>query len=182
MHTHTSQHIGSNLARWSLIVGIVIVLNMFFNYALSLVYPEPKYENWFPVQQVTEPITTKESCLSVGGQWTGTDKIRAVETNEKVPDGYCDPDFTKREAYNDARDLYNRNVFIILSVLGIIALILGVLLAHATLGAALAWGGVLSLVIASARYWSASDTIVKVVILGVALGALIWVAIKKFGK
>ena len=176
MQHHIEHRIGSHLVKWSLIAGIVIVLNMFFNYTISLVYPEPKYDGWFPLVQVNESLATEEDCVAVGGQWNGS----MGPKNEQ--EGYCDPDFTKRQAFDEARDLYNRNVFIILSVVGIITLIIGVFVGSAVLSLSLAWGGVLSLVIASARYWSAADDVVKVLILAVALGALMWVAIKKFGK
>ncbi len=46
----------------------------------------------------------------------------------------------------------------------------------------LSWGGVLSFVIASIRYWSVADNLIKVLILGIALATLIWLAIKKFGN
>jgi hypothetical protein len=42
----------SNLVKWSLIVGIVILMNLFFNYALSLVYTAPAYNAYFPQSQV----------------------------------------------------------------------------------------------------------------------------------
>ena len=96
--------------------------------------------------------------------------------------GYCDPTYTKQMEFNTAQKSYNRNVFLILVVLGVISLVLGAVLANAILSMAFAWGGVLSLLIASMRYWSDADNLLKVIILAVALGALIYIAIKKFGK
>jgi uncharacterized membrane protein len=84
--------------------------------------------------------------------------------------------------YNTAQKTYNRIVFIILVALGVISLVLGALFANAILALAFSWGGVLSLVIASMRYWTDADNILKVVILAVALGALIFTAVRKFGK
>jgi hypothetical protein len=48
------------------------------------------------------------------------------------------------------------------------------------LALAFSWGGVLSLFIASLRYWSDANNILKVIILAIALGSLIWTAVKKF--
>jgi hypothetical protein len=59
---------------------------------------------------------------------------------------------------------------------------IGVFAAQDILAAALSWGGVLSLLIASMRYWSDADTVVKVLLLGAALVGLIWIAIRKFGR
>ena len=167
----------SRFTKWSLILGIVIVLNMFFNYAISLVYTEPKYDTYFARPQVIEQLNSQEECVSVGGQWT--ENLGAKEGEGK---GYCDPDYTIRKEFDEARNVYDRNVFIVLVVLGILSIGLGVLLSQEVLATAFAWGGVLSLVIASMRYWSAADNIVKVIILAAALGGLIWLAVKKFSQ
>jgi hypothetical protein len=45
---------------------------------------------------------------------------------------------------------------------------------------ALSLGGVLSFIIASMRYWTSADDLIKVIILAIALAILIWVAVKKF--
>ncbi len=168
----------SRLVKWSLILGIVIVLNMFFNYAISLVYKEPQYPMSQP--QVVQEIQTQEDCLNIGGQWNAN---TYVSPDEKIQSkGYCDPDYSKRMQYDAAHKIYQRNVFVILMLLGIVSLVLGVFIVQDVLGAALAWGGVLSLLIASMRYWSEADNLVKVLLLAAALGALIWTAVRKFGK
>lgn len=172
----------SHLARWSLIIGIVIVLNMFFSYAISLVYTAPVYDNYLARPQVVQPYTTQESCVAVGGQWTENIKGMPVPKGEEEIQGYCDPDYTKRMQYEEANKSYERNVFIILVALGIVTLIGGILIEHAVLTLAFSWGGVLALLIASMRYWSNAGNLLKVGILTLALGGLIWVAVKKFGS
>jgi hypothetical protein len=172
--------------KWAMIVAIVIVLNLFFNYAISLVYKMPEYQDYMPQNQVVEPITNKDDCLKVGGQWTDPDP-RYAEPNPTYPKaapavGYCDPNFTKSQEFQTAQKAYERNVFVVLVVLGVITLALGAMIANALLAVAFSWGGVLSLVIASMRYWSNAGNLLKVVILGVALGALIWVSVRKFSK
>lgn len=173
----------SKITRWSLVIGIIITLNLFFNYAITLVYKAPEYDAYFTRPQVVEQITTREACVGVGGQWTEDSAYKTPEnTNPKIT-GYCDPDYTKRLQYDEARKIYEKNVFITLVVLGVITLILGILFPmQAVLAPAFSWGGVLSLIIASVRYWSMADNLLKVIILAVALGALIFVAIRKFGK
>ncbi len=135
------------------------------------------------------PITNKEDCLKVGGQWTDPTPL-TTPTPEPYPTqvkyigypGSCDPNYTKQIQFNEAQKAYSRNVFIVLVVLGVISIVIGALLANAILSLAFAWGGVLSLIIASVRYWSDANNIVKVLVLAAALAALIWVAVKKFGK
>ena len=190
MTTETTQVEGKKkggFVKWALIVAIVIVLNMFFNYAISLAYKSPKYEDFIKTTQVVTPISNKEECLKVGGQWTdpspytNTD-IKAQGTKFEAPVGYCDPNFTNQKKIDNALKNYNRNVFIVLVVLGIASIIVGGFVANEIISPSFSWGGVLSLLIASMRYWGDANDLFKVIILAMALGVLIWFAVKKFGK
>lgn len=185
MNTNKNTNQTSKFVRVSIVVAIVIVMNMFFNYAVSLVYKEPVYDQFVKPTQVVEIIKDKEACLGVGGQWNEnmyTEYIVQPPTKNTKPDGYCDVDYTKRMEYEDARNVYERNVFITLVVLGVLSLAIAGFIQVALLTIALAWGGVLSLIIASIRYWSSADNLVKVIILGIALATLIYLAVKKFSK
>jgi hypothetical protein len=168
--------------QWALTVSIVIVLNMFFNYTLSLVYKAPEYDKFVKTAQVVENFDTKEKCIAVGGQWT--ENINYEEDMKSKPKqvGYCDPEYTNRNNYEAARKSYERNVFITLVVLGVITLAVSFYVGVLLLATAFSWGGVLSIVIASVRYWSLADNLLKVIILFLALGSLIYLAVKKFGK
>ena len=66
--------------------------------------------------------------------------------------------------------------------MSIIVLVLGGVISNEIISPAFSWGGVLSLIIASMRYWSDANDLFKVIILALALGILIWFAVKKFGK
>ena len=180
----------TKILKWSLIVGILVVLNLFFNYSISLFYKEPAFEDYFPRQQVVERITTREACLEVGGQWFEPNDTPSYQYGKTAPipaenyskDGMtrCDPSFTKQKEFELAQKNYNRNIFIMLVALGVISLLLGAFAANAIVSLGFSWGGVLSLIVASVRYWSTADNLIKVLILAAALGALIWLAIKKF--
>ena len=176
METHTK------FSKWALILGIVIVLNLFFNYTLSLVYGEPKYEDYIKQTQVVENIKTKEECLNIGGQWSEGQKMESVKTGEEIFQGWCDQNYTNQKNYDNARKIYERNVFITLVILGVISLTVGVFVSNIVLAPALAFGGVLSFIIASMRYWSLAEKGIRVFILFVALASLIWLAIKKFNQ
>jgi hypothetical protein len=171
----------SKVLKWSLIFGIVIVLNLFFNYTLSLVYKHPNFENFCPnTAQVVEPIETKDACIAVGGQWNGAYPTPDVK-NKNAPAGYCDAQFTCRNNYESAQKVYDRNVFITLVLLGALSVAAGTFFgANIVISQALSLGGVLSFIIASMRYWGSANDLIKVVILAIALGILGWVAMKKF--
>lgn len=202
------------LGKWALIVGIVIVMNMFFSYSLSLLYPAPDYATFFPQKQEVVTYDTKESCLNVGGQWTpqvaqpllvaptpqspqpASPSVQAPQSSSQptptssdgivktaaVAQGYCDPDFTTRKQYEAAQKTYERMAFFVLMILGVIVLIIGASVSHSVLSPALAWGGVLSLLIASTRYWSFAGDGLRVILLACALGGLIYLAVQKFSE
>jgi hypothetical protein len=150
------------------IIGIVIVMNLFFNYAISLVYKAPEYPVLSPSSALSV-ITDPQACVTAGGVWS------------RGPQAYCDQDYTKiQQAFQVQQKQYDRSVFIVLVILGVLSVITGTLIEHEVLSLAFSWGGVLSLVIASMRYWSDANNLLKVFILAIALGGLIWTAIKKF--
>ncbi len=170
---------------WSLIIAIIIITNLFFNYATSLVYVEPSYDKFCPAEIYNKAYDTKGQCLDNGGMWS--EQVVPVEMKAPAPartqiTGYCNATYTCQKKYDEASKLYNRNVFMILISLGVIVLIAGAFVGVPLLSIAFSWSGVLSLVIASMRYWSSADSIIRVIILGVALAALIWLAVKKFSK
>jgi hypothetical protein len=169
--------------KWSLALAIVIVLNLLFYYGIAFVYPEPKFEKFCPVR--TETYTDANSCVMSGGQWSNyplapTEITKAVKNGDAI--GYCDPNFTCNTQFTDAHSTYNRNAFAVLIILGIVSILIGVFIANEALSLGLMGGGLLALVIASFRYWSDADNWMRVVILVIALGVLIWITIKKFRK
>lgn len=168
----------------ALTVGIVIVMNMFFNYSISFLYNQPEYNDFIKPTQVVKEIKTQDECLAIGGQWNATSTVEQGFTDKYKPgpESYCDQNFTNQKNYDAARKTYDRNVFITLVVLGVLSIIAGAFIKASVLPTAFSWGGVLSLLIASMRYWNSADKLIKVIILAVALGALIWLAVKKFSK
>jgi hypothetical protein len=163
----------------SVIVAIIIVLNLFFNYTISLVFTEPVMDAYFSHPQVVQNFSSKESCVAVGGQWS---EQVVVDTQNSKMTGYCDPDFTKRAAFDEAKKVYDKKVFATLILLGAFCIVLGVWLKNSILKVASMWGGVVSLLIASMRYWSSAGAFLKVVVLAIALVGLVTLAIKKFGS
>ena len=172
----------SRVVKWSLIIAIVIVINLFFNYSLSVIYKSPQYNNFCKDSQVTETITTQQQCLAVGGQWNQS-TIAPAPAGKTAPDitFYCNPDFTCSQNYTNAQNTYDRNVFITLVALGVIIVLLSFALKNnEVLSSSFAIGGVLSFIVASARYWSSANDLIKMIILGIALVILIYLAYRKF--
>jgi len=172
------------LFKWILVFGIAIVTNLFLNYALDAFYLSPKFEVFCPQKDVVTPLTEEKTCRAVGGQWTNEPyKYVGMATPIPVdaPKGYCNENYTCGKNYDDAMKVYNRNVFIVLVVSGT-ALLIGSIFASAIEAVALgfSFAGILSLIIGTTRYWGNMDDRLRVVVLGLALVALVWIGIKKF--
>ena len=151
-------NIENRVSRWSVMLGIVIVLNLFFNYALSLVYKSPQYNDFCsPQPYIAQPIDQKTADIE----------------NQKY--------VTCQKNWDEVRNIYNRNVFVVLVVLGALSVAAGnFFVGNIVITNGLALGGVFSFIIASIRYWSAANDLIRVIILAIALGILFWVAMKKF--
>ncbi|MBX4206607.1 hypothetical protein KW784_02370 [Candidatus Parcubacteria bacterium] len=86
-----------------------------------------------------------------------------------------------RQNFDNANKSYNRNVFIVLVVLGALSVAVGnFFAANEVIASGLSLAGVLSFLIASVRYWGSANDITRLIILAIALGLLFWVAIRKF--
>jgi len=171
--------------KWVLALAIVIVLNLFFAVAVRVLYEEPMHEDFCNAARITAPLDTKEMCeaVEIGGEWQYSTGPRAVKPviGEVIADGWCNADFTCWKEYDDALAFYNRNAFVILVILGLVSIGIGYMFAaSASVSLGLSLGGVVSLIIASVRYWSHMDEYLHLVILAVALILLIWFGIKKF--
>lgn len=173
-----------NILKWALIVGIIVVLNLFFNYSIMLVYKEPKWDNFCKQEQVNIIPKTKEECIAKGGQWNegnvAVDRAMPIEKEPSPDKNYCNQQFTCAREFEEAQKLYNRNVFVVLVVLGVISIITSFILSNVTaVSLGLSFGGILSLIVGSVRYWSDMDDYLRVIILGIALVTLIWLGVKK---
>ncbi len=179
METNTSRT--KTVLKWTLAIALVIVANLFFYYVIATVYPMPKFEGFCPMQPAV--YNDANACVDAGGQWTNNQfspKQVTEALKEGQPLGWCDPNFTCNKHFADAQSIYNRNVFIVLIVLSLVVLGLGIFIPLEVLSLGFSWSGIVSLIIASGRYWSDADNWMRVIILVVALGLLIWVAVKKF--
>jgi hypothetical protein len=175
--------IENKILKWSLVLGIVIVLNLFFAYALKVIYKAPEYNQFCQEKQVIEKVGTEESCLEQGGQWNENIYPRDVYVEKPIlmEEGYCNLNFICGSKYEEAKKDYEDNVFMTLIGLGVISIIISFFIASVEVVAmGLSLGGVLSFIVASIRYWQYASEYLQVAILGVALVTLIWLGIKKF--
>lgn len=167
--------------KWAFAAAFIIITNLFFYYAISFVSPEPKRESFCPLIR-TEQYMTAESCVGAGGEWQSfgysprqtTDAIQNQE-----PTGWCNADYTCQQEYEAVKSVYNKNVFIVMIIISILMVVGGVLVPIEVLSLGMVWSGVLALLIATIRFWSDANNLMKVIILGIGIAVLTWLAVKK---
>lgn len=171
----------NKILKWSLVLAIVIVANLFFNYSLSLIFNGPNYDEFCPFEKTSKIIEEQSKCEESDGIWNSDKSIAPIESREMKYAGYCDLTSKCNNSFQEATKVYEKKVFISLVIIGAIVLIASAfLVGNVVLGAALPLVAVLDLIIASIRYWEYSDELLKVCILFIALVALVYLAIKKF--
>ncbi len=77
------------------------------------------------------------------------------------------------------RELYNMSIFLIAGITGIGCIVGGSFLKIENVGSGLIGGGILTVIYGIIRYWGDAENILRVIIIGIALGVLIWIGFKK---
>jgi hypothetical protein len=166
--------------RWAVLIGIVIVLNLFFFVARSFVIPEPQYDAFCPTR--TAPAATEQACVAQDGVWVETPSDKSVTAVVKPnTEGYCDLYQKCQPLYDAARKQFEMYAFAFMLSVGVLSLIVGVLpIGSSIVSSGLSYGGVLSFVIASAQYWGEAENLTRLGISTIALIALLYIGIRRF--
>lgn len=169
----------------SFAIGIAILLNIFIPYVGNYFFPEPEYNDFCSEREdklmrapVNDSQISEETCLQNDGEW-----INYATTVETEPQGYCDFYSKCNGEYEVARDAYSQNAFIFYLLIAIVLLIISqFLIKNQVVASSLAAGSILLMIISSMRFWSSSDELIRIIILGIALFVLIYLAYKKFNN
>ncbi|HUX80958.1 MAG TPA: hypothetical protein VMV38_01390 [Candidatus Paceibacterota bacterium] len=170
--------------RWALMLGIMVILNVFFSAVLALAYPAPTYEDFCPTQPA-KTLPNAATCDAQGGVWTEYPSAPTGQVNPATGDGslpgYCDMTAKCQVPYQAAQDQHALYAFIILTSFGIIALVAGLIpLGSSIVSSGLSYGGVLALLIASAQYWGTAGNWIRLLITTMGLVALLYIGWRRF--
>lgn len=172
----------SKIKRAILGISIALILALFIGYGINTFYKPPKYEDFCKEQIRLNVITSEEECLAVGGQWNVAPE-KVIEENRTVIRVFCNPDYTCEKEYRGKMEVYNRNVFVISVIAGLISVVLGgIILKLESVSSGIMGGGVLSIIYGTTRYWGDLADVGRFFILGLVLAALIWIGYRKFKK
>ena len=142
------------------ILGIVIALVtvFFIAYAVSSVYPAPQWDDFCGT-----PSFDRFANLSQIEQEAQFEEQRICA-----------------DAFQEARETYERTLFIVNLVLGLVILITAFFLKVEVVSSGLMGGGGLLMIYGTLRYWSELSNLLRTVFLGMALVILIGFGYRKF--
>ena len=152
------------LRKWALAIGIAIIFNLFVNYGVATFYKEPKWEDFCPRYGPTPVRLDNQSPADYNKE--------AQKFDEKQQ--ACS------KAFEGVKAVYDGNVFIVLVVIGVLAVLLGIYTKVEAVSTGFLFGGILSVIIGSIRNWSHLTDVWKFILLGLVLAMLVWIGLKKF--
>ena len=157
-----------------LAVAIAIVLVAFIAVGIETFYKAP--ENLCNRAYESPPKMFISNCelLQEPNRTTCILQQQEFYDNQSRMNQKCYDDFQPID------NLYKRNVFIILTIIGVLTIILGLFLKEVSavyLG--LMIGGLINIIEGIIRYWANMNEYLRFIILGVLLVILIWISYKK---
>ena len=176
-------------------ISIAVIFVFFVVFGIKAFYKEPKYEDFckgqlYPEKPYPYREPSKESNFSLCNKIEVANYEFAKQCSEKSGDVVYAPDENgcnvAKECslcgknFRDTMNVYNRNVFIISGIVGIIVIVIGAVLHLTSVSAGLFGGGVLTIIYGTTNYWSELADYARFIILGIALAVLIYLGYKGF--
>ena len=167
--------IGYSLMKHRILMTLIAFVFVFFGaYAIQSVYPSPEYDDFCKTDR--EIIGNPNSCFDKGGEWNSYDKPLTIDGVS----GWCDFDFSCRGDYDNARESYELNVFLLNLFFGIVAVVVSLFLAVEVVSTGFMAGGTIMIVYGTLRYWGGLSPVLRTLFLGVALVILVSLGYRKF--
>jgi heme/copper-type cytochrome/quinol oxidase subunit 4 len=158
-----------------LAIGTAIILGALINLGIAAFYPAPQYPAYpiYPVEPAAAPCPSNDvKCIQTNASSTATYQAQQDAYNQA------------NQAYQDASSIYNRNLFVIANVIGIIVFLLGFFLvlygglASQGVPIGIMVAGLWSIIYGYARSWGSIDDkmkfIVGLVIAAIVIGGSMW--------
>ncbi len=143
-------------------IAIAIIFLMFCVFGTKLIYDEPKYEdycNYSDIPTMYDKTNLNNSELQEQAQAQQEEYERCSKL------------------YDDANKNYSKNMFIITLIFSILVITLcTVFIEINSISGGLMLGSLMFILYGTGRYWNYMDDLMRFIILGIALGVLIYVA------
>ncbi len=179
----------------AMVVALSLLSAFFVGLLVDALYEEPKYDDFCtnsarPYYQKTYPAYP-EQCPIYNLTTQEQEQIAQCEKDKGFPEfntddrgcqqSYKSCNFCQRD-YDQAREIYNRNVFYIVTPLGLFAILLGLFIGYEVVGSGAMFGGILLVAYGTMRYFSNMSKLMRVLVIFIELVLLIIISIKKLRK
>lgn len=142
----------------------------FFAYALHVFYPEPENECYEKYPYVPAKVVDNATDDQRDAWEAEQEEVR--EKNQQ-----CYEDFELEQ------DRYGFVGFIILAVIAIVLMVVSMIyIGFESIGTGLLGGGIILLIYATARFWGDINQVIRLLVMAVGLGALIYIGHKYVDK
>jgi hypothetical protein len=156
-------------------IAIAIIFAMFIGYGIEVFHDAPKRNDYCP-DNIYE-IDNEEECLETNGKWQ-TYENEEMESRPIVK-GNCQNPQSCYDNYELINANHDKVVFIVAIIVGILAIITGMILRKDVVGTGILSGGILLILYGTFRYWRHADEVLKFILLGITLAILLWLGYKK---
>ena len=157
-----------------LAIAIAIVLVSFIAVGIETFYKSPENACTKIYENRPKAFVSKCELIQEPNKTECFREQNLFYENQSIESEKCYKEFSPLE------NKYKRNVFIILSILGVLSVIIGLLLKTVpAVYLGLMLGGIINILEGIIRYWSQMNEYFRFIILGVLLVILIWISYKK---
>ncbi|PIN87864.1 hypothetical protein COV12_01540 [Candidatus Woesearchaeota archaeon CG10_big_fil_rev_8_21_14_0_10_32_24] len=170
--------------KFLLTVAIAIIFVFFIGYGIEVFHDAPESAKFCP--EVYE-LTNESACQEAGGIWDDlleprAEGVKGIKESVPVKGYFCRNTKECYQEFETAQNQHDLVVFVVAIIIGILAIIAGVMLNKDAISTGILAGGVLLLLYGTIRYWRHADDVLKFILLGIALAVLIWLGYKQFDK
>ncbi|PIZ50821.1 hypothetical protein COY27_05890 [Candidatus Woesearchaeota archaeon CG_4_10_14_0_2_um_filter_33_13] len=155
-------------------IAIAVIFALFIGYGIEVFHDSPNVDDF--CNPNLYDIKNQSSCEQNNGTWQ---KYQQLEPKIEGQEGFCQ---TPEKCYRDydlIQSGHDKIVFIACIIIGLIAIVAGILLRKEIIGTGFLSGGILVILYGTLRYWRYADEVLKFVLLGIVLAVLIWIGYKK---
>lgn len=150
------------------VIAVIGILFAIFSYTfIDALFPEPRYNDFCDDTILPKPM---------------------IEDRATEPDPYVQCNTEYREAANTYRETIKIYVFIVGAVLGILAVLGGMLLPgqkkeiHSWIGSGFMVGGLITIFMTTSMSFDSFGPVLKPIIIALELVLVIWLAYRQFGQ
>ena len=178
-------------------IAIAVLLAFFVGYGIEVFDSVSDRNDCYANEYRLYNIYSEDECLQAGGVYVKEPFVEMGKPvappdmaghEEKVEEviGRCTSDYEAQQRcyteYEASKQKHDVVVFIVGVVFGILAILYGILLKTSAIGSGVLFVGLILVVYGTVRYWRYADNILKFILLGIALAALVWFAYKNLDK